>query len=238
MSTSRKFEELSRWRAEQQAASVHRDNQPSAHQLGHRATDGWALGGGEIGEEGVCDGWVVEVPAGGGDHLRPLPHPQASLGGDRRGPPGWGQAAQAAVEGQPLSVAQAPANLTVRQQDVLDELLHQPLDTVRAYEFSLRFDEFYGIDDAGAAEEYLRRWIAEVQGSGLVPLITFTRMLEDHWLGVMGWHHSRVSNGLLEGLNSLVQAAKRRARGYRTNRNYIAMIYLVAGKLTAGPAIT
>ena len=33
------------------------------------------------------------------------------------------------------------------------------------------------------------------------------------------------------GLNSLIQAAKRRARGYRTNRNYIAMIYLVAGKL-------
>ena len=27
----------------------------------------------------------------------------------------------------------------------------------------------------------------------------------------------------------LIQVAKRRARGYRTNRNYIAMIYLVAG---------
>src|SRR5436305_15117321 len=61
-------------------------------------------------------------------------------------------------------------------------------------------------------------------------------MLEDHWLGVMRWHHSRVSNGLLEGLNSLVQAAKRRARGYRTNRNYIPMIYLVAGTLNPGPA--
>jgi transposase len=130
-----------------------------------------------------------------------------------------------------------PANLTARQQDLLDELLHQPLDTVRAYEFSLRFDDFYGIEDPGAAEEYLRRWIAEVQGSGLGPLIRFTRMLEDHWLGVMRWHHSRVSNGLLEGLNSLIQAAKRRARGYRTNRNYIAMIYLVAGKLNAGPAV-
>jgi transposase len=53
---------------------------------------------------------------------------------------------------------------------------------------------------------------------------------------VMRWHHSRVSNGLLEGLNSLIQAAKRRARGYRTNRDYIAMIYLVAGKLNPGPA--
>jgi transposase len=65
----------------------------------------------------------------------------------------------------------------------------------------------------------------------------FARMLEDHWPGVIRWHHSRVSNGLLEGLNSLFQAAKRRARGYRTNRNFIAMIYLIAGKLNAGPAI-
>ncbi len=54
----------------------------------------------------------------------------------------------------------------------------------------------------------------------------------------MRWHHSQVSNGLLEGLNSLVQAAKRRARGYRSTRNYKTMIYLVAGKLNAGPAVT
>ena len=60
-------------------------------------------------------------------------------------------------------------------------------------------------------------------------------MLEDYWLGVTRGHHSRVSNGLLEGLNSLIQAAKRRARGYRTARNYKAMIYLVAGKLSPGP---
>jgi transposase len=62
-------------------------------------------------------------------------------------------------------------------------------------------------------------------------------MLEDHWLGVIGWHRSRISNGSLEGLNSLIQAAKRRARGYRTNRNFIAMIYLIVGKLNAGPAL-
>jgi len=130
-----------------------------------------------------------------------------------------------------------PDKLTVRQLDWLDRLLLQPLQIVRAYELSLRFDDFYEIDDPEAAEEYLRRWIAEVHTSGLEPLIKFTRMLEDHWLGVMRWHHSRVSNGLLEGLNSLIQAAKRRARGYRTNRNYIAMIYLVAGKLNPGPPL-
>jgi ubiquinone/menaquinone biosynthesis C-methylase UbiE len=50
-------------------------------------------------------------------------------------------------------------------------------------------------------------------------------------LGITRWWHSRISNGLLEGLHSLVQAAKRRARGYRSTRNYIAMIHLTAGKL-------
>jgi transposase len=128
-----------------------------------------------------------------------------------------------------------PANLTTKQHDWLDELLAQPLLTARVYEQVLKFDTFYELEDPDAAEEYLRRWIAEVKASEIEPLIKFAEMLEEYWLGVTRWHRSRVSNGLLEGLNSLIQAAKRRARGYRTNRNYIAMIYLVAGKLTPGP---
>jgi transposase len=131
-----------------------------------------------------------------------------------------------------------PANLTVKQRDLLDELLAQPLQTVRAYTLSQQFDTFYDLGDPETAEEYLRRWITEVDTSGLKPLQKFARMLEDHWQGVIRWHHSRVSNGLLEGLNSLIQAAKRRARGYRSNRNFIAMIYLIVGKLNAGPVIT
>jgi transposase len=130
-----------------------------------------------------------------------------------------------------------PANLTDKQRDLLDELLTQPLQTVRAYTLAQQFDSFYELDDPDTAEEYLRRWIVEVDASGLEPLGTFARMLEDHWLGVIRWHHSKVSNGLLEGLNSLIQAAKRRARGYRSNRNFIAMIYLIVGKLHAGPVI-
>jgi transposase len=41
-------------------------------------------------------------------------------------------------------------------------------------------------------------------------------MVEAHWDGIITWQDSRLSNGLLEGTNSLVQAAKRRARGYRS----------------------
>ena len=47
-----------------------------------------------------------------------------------------------------------PKNLTAKQLDWLDELLAQPLKTVRAYEQAVKFDTFYELD-ADAAEEYL-----------------------------------------------------------------------------------
>jgi transposase len=47
------------------------------------------------------------------------------------------------------------------------------------------------------------------------------------------------SNGLLEGTNSLIQAAKARARGYRSKRKMIAITHLIAGKLpTPSPFVT
>ena len=42
---------------------------------------------------------------------------------------------------------------------------------------------------------------------------------------------AEIANGLIEGINSLVQAAKAKARGYRSTRNLKAIVYLLAGKL-------
>ena len=39
------------------------------------------------------------------------------------------------------------------------------------------------------------------------------------------------NNGILEGLNSLVQAANAKARGYRTFKNLKTIIYMLTGKL-------
>jgi len=40
-----------------------------------------------------------------------------------------------------------------------------------------------------------------------------------------------VQDGILEGINSLIQAAKANAKRYHTMKNLITMIYLVGGKL-------
>jgi len=46
---------------------------------------------------------------------------------------------------------------------------------------------------------------------------------------------SRLTNGRVEAVNSLIQAAKARARGYGTTKHLITILYLVAGKLTRLP---
>ena len=51
------------------------------------------------------------------------------------------------------------------------------------------------------------------------------------WEGILQWFTSQVNNAVLEGTNSLVQAAKAKARGYRNKQIFSDMIYLVAGQL-------
>lgn len=55
-------------------------------------------------------------------------------------------------------------------------------------------------------------------------------MIEAHLDGIVRWHQTRTSTGLLEGTNSLIQAAKRKARGYRNKRKMVTIIYLIFGR--------
>ncbi len=49
---------------------------------------------------------------------------------------------------------------------------------------------------------------------------------------MLGYHRSRVTNGMLEAFNGLIQSTKRRARGYRNPQTLILMAYLIADKLS------
>jgi hypothetical protein len=44
------------------------------------------------------------------------------------------------------------------------------------------------------------------------------------------WKISQINNGILEGLNSVLRASKRKARGYKA-KHFMMMAYLLTGKL-------
>ena len=50
--------------------------------------------------------------------------------------------------------------------------------------------------------------------------------------GIIHFVESNITNAILESINSKIQLAKRRARGFRNINNYINMIYFLCGKLT------
>jgi transposase len=55
-------------------------------------------------------------------------------------------------------------------------------------------------------------------------------MIRNHFDGTLSWVHSRQTNGFLEAINGLFQAAKRKARGYGRLRTIRTVIFMIAGK--------
>ena len=49
--------------------------------------------------------------------------------------------------------------------------------------------------------------------------------------GALRWYDSKIKNGILEGLNNLVQATKTKARGTRTFKNLKTISTMIIGKL-------
>ena len=123
-----------------------------------------------------------------------------------------------------------PDKLKQRQQTALESLTRMNLKTTRAYQLRLTFQDFWDLAQEDA-ESFLRKWFFWATHSRLEPMRQAAWVIRRHWHGILRWFISRVSNGILEAINGLIQAAKARARGYRSNRNLIAMTYLVAGKL-------
>jgi transposase len=127
-------------------------------------------------------------------------------------------------------------SLSTSQLALRDSLAKLNLKTARAYRMRLTFQEFYKQPTREEAEKFLKKWYFWATHSRLQPMIEVARTVKRHWDGILRWHDSHIANGILEGINSLVQAAKAKARGYRNIHNLKAIIYIIAGKLQILPS--
>jgi len=99
------------------------------------------------------------------------------------------------------------------------------------YRLKHLFNDFWDIEDKQEAEGYLAFWCDLADESGIFPFQKVVNTIKAHWSGIINYIESRINNGILEGLNSIIQLAKKRARGYRNINNFINMIYFICGKL-------
>lgn len=123
-------------------------------------------------------------------------------------------------------------NLTAKQRAKKEELLMPKLNlkSVRAMHIKENFQQIYVADSPDEFESLLKKWYSWAIRSRLKPMIKAAKTIKSHWEGILRWKISQINNGILEGLNSVLQAAKRKARGYKT-KHFMTMAYLLTGKL-------
>ena len=123
-----------------------------------------------------------------------------------------------------------PKNLTDKQRDLIEqpELLHTR--TAKAYQLKLALADFYNVP-RGLAKGELTRLAKRMRESGIPAIARLGETLLVWKKNILGYFRSRLTTGYMEGINSLVQAAKAKARGYAAKRNFITIIYLIAGRL-------
>jgi transposase len=125
------------------------------------------------------------------------------------------------------------SNLTKKQREKKQELLSMEelnLQSMQALHMRENFQEIYKAKTKQDFVFLLRLWCKWVYESGIEPMQKVVQTIKKHWKGIIAWKESCINNGILEGLNSVVQAAKRKARGYK-KKHFKIIAYLITGKL-------
>jgi len=121
-------------------------------------------------------------------------------------------------------------NLTAKQKLKKQEISGLGLKSWRAMLIRECFQDIYKSNVAEEFENLLKKWYYWATHSRLEPIKQAAKMVKSHWDGIVRWKDSQINNGILEGLNSILQAAKRKARGYKF-KHFKTIAFLITGKL-------
>ena len=103
--------------------------------------------------------------------------------------------------------------------------------TARAWLYREQLRQILERKQIHVVRRLLTQWCTNVMRSKVEPMKKVAALIRRHLDGIVAWARTRQTNGFLEALNGLFQAAKRRARGYGTMETIRTVIFLLAGKL-------
>ena len=107
-----------------------------------------------------------------------------------------------------------------------------PQKTARACAMRIELQEIYEQSvHRDEAEQRLKKLCSWMMHARLEPMKKFCGTIRNHWDEILHYFEHPYTNAILEGVNSIIQNIKRRARGFRNDEYFKTMIYLGCGKL-------
>ena len=146
------------------------------------------------------------------------------------------QRADKSLKGLRWSLLKDRASLRPEAAADLDALIARmtTVRTARAWVYKEQLREILERKQIHVVRAMLKHWCTCVMRSKVEPMKEVAAMVRRHLEGIVAWAQTRQTNGFLEALNGLFQAAKRRARGFTRFDTIRTVIFLIAGKLDFG----
>lgn len=136
-----------------------------------------------------------------------------------------------ALKGHKYTFLRNPNKLSKSKRAALEDMVQSYPTLGQAYRLKTLFDDLWQQLNAEAARAFAIDWCEQAEQSKIGSFVAFANTVRRHLSGIANFADSRISNGILEGINCKIQLAKRRARGYRKTNNFINMIHFLCGKL-------
>ncbi len=142
-----------------------------------------------------------------------------------------------AVKGTRYVLLKNPWNLTGSQRNKLAELQQTNKRLYRAYLLKETLAKSLEYRQPWRAEKALDEWLTWAPRSKLKPFVKAARTIRRHRTGILAYIKTRLTNGLVEGLNGKIRMIARRAFGFHYHRTLAAMIFLNCGGIKLQPPL-
>jgi transposase len=118
--------------------------------------------------------------------------------------------------GQRFNLLRHPENLTEKNSSCLDKLLaaNETLNTV--YVLKDQFRMVWTYQKPGWARRQMKGWIKMVRDSAIKPLMRFAKGIERDIEQIVSWCTYPITNGRIEGFNSIISRVLFKTRGVRS----------------------
>ena len=137
----------------------------------------------------------------------------------------------AELKGHKYTFLKNKNKLSDKKNQELSELITLFPTLGAAYRLKELFDDVWQMGSEEEASSFIDDWVKEVEKSNIPAFMKFSRTVVKHKYGIINFVTNKINNGILESINSKIQLAKKRARGYRNIDNFINMVYFLCGKL-------
>jgi transposase len=143
------------------------------------------------------------------------------------------QRSDKSLKGMRWALLKDRANLKPEAAADLDALVARmtTVRTARAWFYKEQLREILERKQINIVRAMLQHWCTCVMRSKVEPMKEVAALVRRHLDGIVAWAQTRQTNGFLEALNGLFQAAKRRARGFTNFDTIKTVIFLIAGRL-------